>query len=106
MPSAILNGDGRDERLGFRVSDMAVGDRAWLKANDDVGKRWYDSLLARAERIVEHRFDFFDLKNKHLGDLIYRHYHHKRRQAVGHILTHLLAKRVICRLKKFVVNKH
>ena len=79
-PSLFLNGDGKDEGPGFRVSDMAIGDKAWLKTNDDVGKQWHDSLLARAERIVEHRFDFFDLKDKHLGDPIIWNRDHKRGQ--------------------------
>ena len=79
-PSVFLNGDGRDEEPGFRVSDMAVGDKAWLKINDDVDKQWYDSLLVRAERTAEHRLDFFDLKNKHLGDPIIWNRDHKRGQ--------------------------
>lgn len=79
-PAVFLNGDGCEEGPGFRVCDMAVGDRAGLKANDDVDKRWYDSLLARAERIAEHHLDFFDLKDKHLGDPIVWNRDHKRRQ--------------------------
>ena len=38
-PSVFLNGDGTDEGLGSRVSDMAIRDGVWLKANDDVDKR-------------------------------------------------------------------
>ncbi len=79
-PAVFLNGEDCDKGPGFRVCDMTVGDRAWLKANDDVDKRWYDSLLARAERIAEHRLDFFDLKNKHLGDPIIWNRDHKRGQ--------------------------
>ncbi len=79
-PSVFLNGDGRDEEPGFRVSDMAVGDKAWLKANDDVDKRWYDYLLAQAKQIAGHRLDFFDLKDKHLGDPIVWNRDHKRGQ--------------------------
>jgi len=77
-PSVILNGDGSDTAPGFHVCDMAVGDRAWLKANDDVDKRCKDSLLARAERIAEHRLDFFDLKDKNLGNPIVWNRDHKR----------------------------
>ena len=40
-PSAFLNGDGKDEEPEFRVSNAA----------DIVDKRWYDSLLARPERM-------------------------------------------------------
>jgi hypothetical protein len=76
-PAVFLNGEDCDERLGFRVCDMAVGDGARLKANDDVDKQWYDSLLARAERIAEHHLDFFDLKDKHLGDPIVWNRDHK-----------------------------
>ena len=79
-PAVFLNGDGCEEGPGFRVCDMAVGDRAWLKANDDIGNRWYDSLLARAEQIAEHRLDFFDLKDKHLGNPIVWNRDHKRGQ--------------------------
>ncbi len=79
-PSAFLNGDGRDEGPEFRVSDMAIGDKVWLKTNDNVAKQWYDSLLARSERIVEHRLDFFDQKDKYLGDPIIWNRDHKRSQ--------------------------
>ncbi len=56
-PSAILNGDGRDEGPGFRLCDMAVGYRVWLNTNDEVEKRRYDSLMARAKQIAGHRLD-------------------------------------------------
>ena len=79
-PSAILDGDGRDEVRAFWVSDMTVGDRARLKTGDEFEKRWCDSLLARAERIAEHRLDFFSLKDKHLGDPIIWNRDHERAQ--------------------------
>jgi len=79
-PSVFLNGEGRDEEPGFRVSDIVAGDGEWLKTNDDVDKRLYDSLLARAERIAEHRLDLFDLKDKSLGDPIVWNRDHKRGQ--------------------------
>jgi len=79
-PSVFLNGEGRDEGPGLRVSDIVAGDGEWLKTNDDVGKQWYDYLLARAERIAEHRLDFFDLKDKHLGNPIVWNRDHKRGQ--------------------------
>ncbi|MBW7992323.1 MAG: heparinase [Planctomycetes bacterium] len=78
--SAYLNGDGKYKGPGFRVSNQAIGDKIWLKTNDDVDKRWYDSLLARAERITEHRLDFFDMKDKYLGDPIIWNRDHKRDQ--------------------------
>jgi len=79
-PSVISNGGGGDEGPAFRVSDMAVGDRARLKTDDEMRKQWYDSLLARAERIAEHRLDFFNLKDKHLGDPIVWNRDHERGQ--------------------------
>ena len=80
--SAILNENGSGNRLGFRVSDMTVGDNARLNSNDKVEKRRCDSLLARAERIAEHRLDFFDLKDKFLGDPIVWNRDHKREQNI------------------------
>jgi len=69
-PSAFLNGDGKDEEPEFRLSNTA----------DIVDKQWYDSLLTRANRIVDHRLDFFDLKDKYLGDPIIWNRDHKRDQ--------------------------
>ena len=79
-PLVFLNGEGNDEGQGFRVSDIVAGDREWLKTNDDIDKRWYDSLLARAERIAEHQLDFFDQKDKYLDDPIIWNRDHKRGQ--------------------------
>jgi len=79
-PSAILNGNGSDNGSSFRVSDIAVGDRAWLRTNDKIERRQYDFLLARAERIAEHHLDLFDLKDKYLGDPIIWNRDHKRGQ--------------------------
>ncbi|MCP4609789.1 MAG: hypothetical protein GY845_13865 [Planctomycetes bacterium] len=56
-PSAFLNGDGKEPEI--RVSN----------STDIVDKQWYDSLLTRANRIIDHRLDFFDLKDQYLGDL-------------------------------------
>ena len=65
---------------GFRVSDVAVKDRSWLMTDEGVDRDWYDSLLARAERIAEYRLDLFDLKDKHLGNPIIWNRDHKRGQ--------------------------
>ncbi|MFC1634015.1 alginate lyase family protein, partial [Planctomycetota bacterium] len=65
---------------GFRVSDVVVKDRSWLIANKGIERDWYDSLLARAERIAGHRLDFFDLKDKYLGNPIVWNRDHKRGQ--------------------------
>ncbi|MEA3226591.1 MAG: hypothetical protein U9Q07_11635, partial [Planctomycetota bacterium] len=43
--SALLNGDGSNIGPGFRVSDMAVGDKAIAWAGNDIGKQRYDSLI-------------------------------------------------------------
>jgi len=76
--SAVVNGDG-DTGPGFRVCDLAVGDRVRRKP-DDARERWYESLLSRAEQIVRHRLSFFDLKDQHLGDPIVWNRDHKRGQ--------------------------
>ena len=79
-PSAILNGDGSNTGPGFRVCDLAVGDKAGIETNGDVEKRWHNALLARAEQIAENRLSFFGLENKHLGDPIVWNRDHKRGQ--------------------------
>ena len=78
--STILNGAGSVRGPGFRVSDVTVGDRSWLKAKKGDEHDGYDSLLARAERIAEHRLDLFDLKDKYLGNPINWNRDHKRGQ--------------------------
>jgi len=78
--SVILNGDGRVRGPGFRVTDVAVGDKSWLKAEKGDDHDGYDALLARAKRLGWHRFDFFDLTDKHLGDPINWNRDHKRGQ--------------------------
>jgi len=78
--SAILNGGSKYEGSDFRVSDMAIGDGARLKTNDEIKKHWYNSLIVRAERIAEHRLDFYDLKDKYLGSPIVWNQDHKRKQ--------------------------
>lgn len=79
-PSVFLNGNGADLGPGFRVTEMAVGDKSRLNAYNDIERERYNFLLARAERIAEHRFDFFDLKDKFLGDPIIWNRDHKRGQ--------------------------
>jgi Heparinase II/III-like protein/Heparinase II/III N-terminus len=74
-PSAFLNGEGEGGEPGFRICGIAK-----RKGDDPVEKSWYDSLLARAEKITEHRLSFFDLKDKHLGDPIIWNRDHKRGQ--------------------------
>jgi len=74
-PSAFLNGEGEGGEPGFRVCEMAK-----RNGDDPVEKARYDSLLARAERIAEHRLSFFDLTDKHLGDPIVWNRDHKRGQ--------------------------
>ncbi|MCP4609783.1 MAG: heparinase [Planctomycetes bacterium] len=69
-PSAFLNGDEKDKEPEFRVSNIT----------DIVDKQWYDSLLTRANRIIDHRLDFFDLKDQYLGDPIVWNRDHKRGQ--------------------------
>ncbi len=78
--SKILNGDGNDTDPAFHVYNMPLAQKAEEKAGNKIEKQLYDSLLARAEKIIEHRLSFFDLKNKHLGDPIIWSRDHKRRQ--------------------------
>jgi len=67
-PVAIFNGEGGNVKPGFHVSDLAIEEKQ------------HNSLLARAEKIAEHRLTFFDLENKHLGDPIIWNRDHKRQQ--------------------------
>jgi len=77
--SEILNGDSRKEGPGFRVSALLIAFGKNKKDEKEEGQ-WYESLLARAEQIAEHRLDLFDLKNKHLGNPIIWNRDHKRGQ--------------------------
>jgi heparinase II/III-like protein len=89
-PSVFLNGDGEEKMPGFRVCETAVGETLLPTANGDLVKQWYDSLLARAERIADHRLDYFDLKDKHLGDPILWNRDHKRNQDTPMVFCHSL----------------
>jgi len=87
-------GGGRGEKIrreeGKKVGTKEGGNirrEEGKKAGREGGKKvgreegqWYDSLLVRAERIAEHRLDFFDLKDKYLGDPIIWNRDHKRGQ--------------------------
>ena len=86
-PSVILNGDGSEAGPGFRVSNMAVGDKTRLNTSAGVYKQWYDSLIARAGQVADHRLSFFDQKDKHLGDPIIWNRDHKRGQDVADLLS-------------------
>ncbi|MBN1805945.1 MAG: alginate lyase family protein [Sedimentisphaerales bacterium] len=76
-PSAFLNGDKIDKGPEFRVSDIVIGESI-RSQSDGINNQQHDSLLARAERIAEHRFDFFDQKDKYLGDTINWNHDYKR----------------------------
>lgn len=67
-PEVIFNGDGGDRKPGFHVGDFAIKDKR------------SDSLIARAEKIIENRLTFFDLENAHLGDPVIWNRDHKRGQ--------------------------
>jgi hypothetical protein len=79
-PSKFLNREVVNEEPEFRLCTITVGDKSGPRATKTFNKLWYDSLLFRAERILEHRFDFFDLKDKYLGDLIIWNRDHKHGQ--------------------------
>lgn len=54
---------------GFRVSDLPVG--AWARPDRSAQEAsWLASLLPVADALVGHRFTFFDLSDRHLGDPI------------------------------------
>ena len=54
---------------GFSVSDMKLGEWASEDASEDE-KKWYKRLINQADKIVEHKFSFFDLQDYDLGDPI------------------------------------
>lgn len=60
---------------GFRVTDLEPG--AWAAAGaSEYEKRWLVRLRDQADRLVEHRFSFFDLEDRFLGDPIDWHRDH------------------------------
>ena len=71
-PSVFLNGNGQSQKSGFNVCDISAGNKT--DVNQD---HWYESLLARAEKIYENKLDFFDLKEKYLGEPVKWNYDHK-----------------------------
>jgi Heparinase II/III-like protein/Heparinase II/III N-terminus len=79
-PSIFLNGHGRSDGPRFRVSRFAVGESSAFKYGDGRERQPCESLLNRAQRIMAHRLDFFDLKDVHLGDPILWNRDHKRGQ--------------------------
>jgi hypothetical protein len=58
-----------------KVGEMAAGD-----PGNSEGE-WLRLLVAKADRIAQHRFDFFDLENRHLGDPIDWNCDHKHEKA-------------------------
>lgn len=74
--SELLNGDRSDKGPGFRICDIPTR----YKTDSDTKKQNYDSLITWAEKIVAHRFSFFDLKDKYLGEPIVWNRDHKREQ--------------------------
>lgn len=62
---------GAEPRVGpgFRVSDVEVG--AWSKAAASAPEvEWRRRLARQADALAEHRFTFFDLSERHLGEPI------------------------------------
>jgi hypothetical protein len=58
-----------DVQPGFQVSDIRVGEWTSARAGDQ-GIEWLNEVLRRADKILEHRFNFFNLKDRYLGDPI------------------------------------
>jgi len=57
------------EQPGFRVSDIQLG--KWTSAGaGDQEIEWLKKLVVQADKILEHRFSFFNLKDCYLGDPI------------------------------------
>jgi hypothetical protein len=61
--------DPLDTQFGFRLSDIEVGEWASASAGDQEFE-WLKKVVARADKILEHRFSFFNLKDCCLGDSI------------------------------------
>jgi hypothetical protein len=57
-----------DPEPGFQVCDVRVG--AWAVSKDEETRAWRDRLVAHADRVAHHRFSFFDLLDRDLGDPI------------------------------------
>jgi hypothetical protein len=65
----VLAGESDGQPPPPGISDLVVGE--W--SGPTVGqtqRQWRDRLLAKADRIAAHRLDFFDLRDRHLGDPI------------------------------------
>ncbi len=58
-----------DVQPGFRVSEIQVGEWA-AGVTGDQEMEWLRKLVARADKILDHRFSFFNLKDCYLGDSI------------------------------------
>jgi hypothetical protein len=72
-PLEFLNGSPDGKKEGFRVCNIPVR----YKTDNEAEKQKYDSLIARAKKIAGHRFSFFDLQDKYLGDPIIWNRDHK-----------------------------
>jgi uncharacterized heparinase superfamily protein len=57
-----------DPEPRFRVCDVRVGE--WAVPDDEETRQWRDRLVAHAEQVAHHRFSFFDLLDRDLGDPI------------------------------------
>ena len=78
--SKILDGDSQYTGPAFRVYNMPTAQKTQDRDESEIERKKYDSLLARAEKIIEHRLSFFDLKDKYLGEPINWNRDHKREQ--------------------------
>jgi len=83
---------------GFYELPLLIRQIAWIW-------RPFHIILYRQKTVFQPLFTHA-LRDKHLGDPFVWCGHHKCRKAVGNALIHLINKRAICRLKKFVVNKN
>ena len=72
--SVILNGEGDTAKTGFHVADASL-----IRKSEMVDEQTEQtaSLMARAEKLLQNRFTFFDLKDKFLGNPITWNRDHK-----------------------------
>jgi len=66
---AVSDFASKNFKQGFRVSDINPGDWITSTVKEDEAS-WYLRLIEQGDKIVAHRFSFFDLKEKDLGDPI------------------------------------
>ncbi len=70
-----------------RLCDVRVGSWAGEDAQEDE-KQWLQQLLRQADRIAEHKFSYFDLKDHDHGTPVNWHYDHANRIEAPHCFSY------------------